>query len=112
MKLTTARLKKLIREELNKINESDQSRNDPETLYFVMDLFTKHEVEDAVRTAIHYRIADSVLRELTRMEQEAPTTEAANQYSLFIDKLRFGMFKPQAGPFYDDDDDINPPLDV
>jgi len=113
MKLTTQRLKKLIREELNKINESDQSREDPETLYFVMDLFHNHEVEDAVTSAIHYRIADSVLRELIRLEQDAPN-HAKDQYSIWIEKLRFGMYKhdPQTEPFFDDDDDINPPLDI
>ena len=73
-----------------------------------MNLFMNDEVEDAVKSAIHYRIADEVLKELTRLEQESPTFDQANQYSLYIDKLRFEMSKPQTGPFYDDE----PSLDV
>lgn len=108
MKLTTQRLKKLIREELNKINELDYSHENDEALTSVMNMFMQNQVEDAVKSAIHYRIADKVLKELTRLEQESPTFDQANQYSLYIDKLRFEMSKTQTGPFYDD----QPALDV
>tara|TARA_R100000030_G_scaffold14999_1_gene9867 strand:- start:1021 stop:1350 length:330 start_codon:yes stop_codon:yes gene_type:complete len=109
MKLTTQRLKKLIREELNKLLEMNDEDHD-EALTSVMNMFMQNEVEDAVKSAIHYRIADKVLEELTRLEQESMDLEQANQYSLYIDKLRFEMSKTQTGPFYDDGLDLSDQL--
>ena len=97
MKLTTARLKKLIREELNKVNESKGD------IHYVMNLFMKHEVDDAIRSAIDYGVADEVLQELMRLERESMDLGQANQFSLYIDKLRFAMSKKPKASFGGDD---------
>jgi hypothetical protein len=107
MKLTTARLKKLIREELNKVNESRK-----ETIKNVMLQFTIGRAEEASKRAIAYGVADEVLKELERLEQETMEKEQAKKYAGYIKELNKQLAAPPEAPKYTKSGTVSTRLDV
>ena len=76
MKLTTARLKKLIREELNKINEQDDGfYGDPQQVRIMSKIMAMFDVENgsketarqASEMAVSAELGDAVLNQLQSM---------------------------------------------
>ena len=107
MKLTTARLKKLIREELNKVNESRAK-----TIENVMYQFTIGRAEEASKRAIAYGVADEGLKELARLEQETMEKEQAKKYADYSEELEKPLAAPPEAPKYPKRGTISTRLDV
>ena len=107
MKLTTARLKKLIREELNKVNESREK-----TIANVMYQFTIGRADEAIKRAILYGVADEVLKELARLEKETMEKEQAKKYAGYIEELNKQLAAPPEAPKYTKRGTISTRLDV
>ena len=107
MKLTSARLKKLIREELNKVNESRAK-----TIANVMYQFTIGRADEAIKRAIAYGVADEVLKELARLEREAVEKEQAKKYAGYIEELNRELNAPPPPPKYTKYGTVSTRLDV
>jgi len=79
MKLTTARLKKLIREELNKINEQDDAfYGDPQQVIIMSKIMTMFDVENgsketakqASELAVTMGLGNAVMNQLYSMKKK------------------------------------------
>ena len=79
MKLTTARLKKLIREELNKINEQDDAfYGDPQQVMIMSKIMTMFDVENgsketarqASELAVTMGLGNAVMNQLYSMKKK------------------------------------------
>lgn len=90
MKLTTARLKRLIREELEKINEMDNHQNEIEAITNSVNLDPKNKKQVAAIIASHdLRPTEKIQQIVSIMKKDSPatSTDAVDKLSAMYDKL-------------------------
>lgn len=110
MKLTTQRLKKLIREELNKVNEAFYGREDQvANMRKIMEIFLAGDPHTASELAVQIDMADDVMEQLIEMHDMTFTRER-NKLAEYIKVLEQVIEANRAPIKYSNDDD--PPLDV
>jgi len=107
MKLTTANIKQLVREELNKVNESREK-----TIMNVMHQFTIGRADEAINRAMAYGVADEVLKELERLERESMELGQAKKYAGYIKELNKKLNAPPEAPKYTKHGTVSTRLDV
>lgn len=99
MKLTTARLKKLIREELNKINEQDDAfYGDPQQVMIMSKIMTMFDVENgsketarqASELAVTMGLGNAVMNQLYSMKKKRG--KGRNMFQHEEDKKKLDSF--------------------
>jgi len=110
MKLTTQHLKKLIREELNKVTEAFYGSEDQvANMRKIMEIFLAGEPRMASELAVQMDLADDVLEQLIEMHDMTFTRER-NKLAEYVEILEQVMEETRPPMKYSNDDD--PPLDI